>query len=243
MRMLGTTGRVLVASLGAVVACAGCGGKVSNEGADSSGNSDAGAAWPGSDGTSTAASGAGSATGGASFATGGASFATGGAGFANGGAGFATGGTGGMGGMGGSPGGAGGAIPAYPSGGAAGQAGSASDAGGAFVVCGAVTCWALAPSNRFNVTMVPASPCCVDPATGICGTLSMSGSGVCTAVPAPDPSCPSAVVPGGVLTGCCTHGACGLDYSYVGQGCVDDASPSAAIYLQGVPYQHCDGAP
>jgi hypothetical protein len=224
--MLDDSGRVFVAFLGAVAACAGCGGRVSAQG-DSSSNSEAGAASFGNDGTGVGTRATGVETGGAGFDTGGAGF-----------------GTGGSSGIGGSVGGTGGTSPVYPSGGAAGLVASASDAGGApFVVCGAVTCWAPAPSNRFNIPMPPASPCCVDPVVGICGTLALSGSGACTEVPVPDPSCPSAVVPGGVLVGCCTHGNCGLDYSYVGEGCVDDASPNAAIYLQGVPYQHCSSAP
>jgi hypothetical protein len=99
------------------------------------------------------------------------------------------------------------------------------DAGAAMaVMCGGTMC--TVPSNG----LVPLSPCCL-PDNG-CGAtfgsaLSMftdaAGAGstcVNTAVGTADPSCPSQLVMGMMLAGCCSvSGVCGLDLSAAGLGC------------------------
>jgi hypothetical protein len=92
------------------------------------------------------------------------------------------------------------------------------------VMCGGAMC--TVPSNG----LVPLSPCCL-PDNG-CGAtfgsaLAMftdaAGAGsscVNTAPGTPDPACPSQVVMGMMLTGCCSvSGTCGVDLSAAGLGC------------------------
>ncbi len=92
------------------------------------------------------------------------------------------------------------------------------------IMCGGTMC--TVPSNG----LVPLSPCCL-PDNG-CGAtfgsaLSMftdaAGAGstcVNTAAGTPDTACPSQLVMGMMLAGCCSvNGTCGLDLSAAGLGC------------------------
>ena len=92
------------------------------------------------------------------------------------------------------------------------------------VMCGSKMC--TVPSNG----LVPLSPCCL-PDNG-CGatfgsalamfTDAAGGASTCvnTAVGTPDPACPSQLVMGMMLAGCCSvSGSCGVNLSAAGLGC------------------------
>jgi|HubBroStandDraft_6_1064221.scaffolds.fasta_scaffold88889_2 hypothetical protein len=92
------------------------------------------------------------------------------------------------------------------------------------VMCGGTMC--TVPSNG----LVPLSPCCL-PDNG-CGatfgsalamfTDAAGATSTCvnTAVGTPDPACPSQLVMGMMLSGCCSvSGLCGVDLSAAGLGC------------------------
>jgi hypothetical protein len=105
---------------------------------------------------------------------------------------------------------------------------------GTAVACGAFIC-AGPQLSVPGVTLPP--PCCVDAARGTCGTL--ANNGVCLPPPPPDPRCPSALVFGVELNGCCTFaGFCGIDATVIGAGCLDPSMLPA----QDVPApRRCDG--
>jgi hypothetical protein len=92
------------------------------------------------------------------------------------------------------------------------------------VMCGGTTC--TVPSNG----LVPLLPCCL-PDNGCGATFGSSlamftdaagAASTCvnTAVGTPDTACPSQLVMGMMLAGCCSvSGLCGLDLSAAGLGC------------------------
>ncbi|MGH7438944.1 MAG: hypothetical protein ACRENE_24925 [Polyangiaceae bacterium] len=90
------------------------------------------------------------------------------------------------------------------------------------IVCGDATCTA---SNNGLVTL---SPCCLpDETCGATFGLAMftdaagaASNCVDTAAGTPDDTCPSQMVMGRMLAGCCSaKGSCGLDLSIAGLGC------------------------
>ena len=84
-------------------------------------------------------------------------------------------------------------------------------------------------------------PCCQDASLGICGAAASEGA-ACELFAAPDTRCPSidlgalGAAAGGAAAGplnafgCCTaNGACGLDGSLFGRGCVENSEARALL--------------
>ncbi|HET6334648.1 MAG TPA: hypothetical protein VFG30_15605 [Polyangiales bacterium] len=84
--------------------------------------------------------------------------------------------------------------------------------------------------------------CCFDEAKGTCGSAAATGA-TCEVPSTPDTRCPgvdlgalgaaaggAAAGLGNLMTGCCTPtGACGLDGSIFGRGCVENSEAKAMI--------------
>jgi hypothetical protein len=78
--------------------------------------------------------------------------------------------------------------------------------------------------------------CCIDAFSAVCGVNTGNGMG-CTALPKqPPPGCPPLpAVMGFMTTACCTSmGQCGVDLSFIGQGCVDIAVAAQRAMAMGI---------
>lgn len=117
------------------------------------------------------------------------------------------------------------------------------------VPCGDNMCAGSAPT-MVSMTLGPnfmvAQPCCLDMASGKCGSVQTDMS--CMGSPPPDPNCPALFM--GLLTGCCATGnLCGVDATLMGRGCVDLKTVGTMIPAQArsfitVPSPlNCDGTP
>jgi hypothetical protein len=138
-------------------------------------------------------------------------------------------------------------------GGAGGASGSAAGAPAPPVACGSTMCTprpspltALLGAFGMGGAALPGLPtalaCCVDEGTGTCGAAASEGA-TCEVFATADTRCPGIGLGalgaaaggataglGNLAAGCCTaSGACGLDGSIFGRGCVENGEAKAMI--------------
>ncbi|HEX4335827.1 MAG TPA: hypothetical protein VH062_07930 [Polyangiaceae bacterium] len=81
---------------------------------------------------------------------------------------------------------------------------------------------------------VTGTACCRDAFSSLCGVN--AGMGCAKPPPAPPKGCPTLPSVMGIMTAaCCTSmGQCGVDLTFVGQGCIDIATAAAQAMAMGV---------
>lgn len=117
-----------------------------------------------------------------------------------------------------------------------GGTGATTGRGAASVACGTATC--SAPALPPGVPIMINPPCCANPATNTCGSMS---AGVCMMPPPPAPLCPAPMLFGMTLRACCVTATnmCGIDGSMLGLGCTGlGGIPGVGA---GMPMTKCDG--
>jgi hypothetical protein len=123
----------------------------------------------------------------------------------------------------------------------AGKDAGGKDAGVATVECGSKTCKGTAAMPPIPAT----TPCCFSEEDELCSVESLTAPGTCNAPVEADDRCESVNLGGMMAEGCCTeNNHCGLNFSMFGGGCLDLASPTAAMIPIMLPAaKTCDGEP